>query len=170
MDTSDAHREQQPPKGRLILGGTIFVVGFLGPALVPLVAASGLSDAWKTGLSGFLIVGLPELFMLVAVAILGRPGFDYLKQRLWQGIKPPDTVSPMRYRIGLVLFCLPLLAAWADPYFSHLIPLVTENRLWFGLVGDSALLISLYVLGGEFWDKLAALFTHEARVIVGQGR
>lgn len=29
---------------------------------------------------------------------------------------------------------------------------------------DALLLISLFVLGGEFWDKLRALFIHQAKV------
>jgi hypothetical protein len=31
-------------------------------------------------------------------------------------------------------------------------------------------LISLFVLGGDFWDKVRALFVHDARVTVTTGK
>ena len=45
-------------KNRLILGGTVFIGGFLSPLLIPLVVASELGDAWKSLLSAILLVGL----------------------------------------------------------------------------------------------------------------
>ena len=68
-----------PPKGQLLFGGAVFVLGVLCPLLVPLVAASDLPTEWKTVLSGLLLLGIPELFMLAAAAILGKSGFDYFK-------------------------------------------------------------------------------------------
>jgi hypothetical protein len=34
------------------------------------------------------------------------------------------------------------------------------------LLGDAMMLVSLFVLGGEFWDKLRALFVHRARAVM----
>jgi len=155
------------PKGRLYTGGTIFVVGFLSPLLVPLVTASALPVAWKTTLSGLLLVGVPELTMLVAAAVMGKAGFDYLKQQIFgflgKHFAPPETVSLPRYRIGLVLFSIPLLFGWLAPYISGYLPILDEHRLLFAIIGDLFLLCSLFVLGGEFWDKLRALFIHKAK-------
>jgi hypothetical protein len=75
--------EAIPPKGRLALGGGILVVGVVCPLFVPLVTTSALPTEWKAGLSGLLLLGIPELFMLVAVAVLGTPGFDYIKGRVF---------------------------------------------------------------------------------------
>jgi hypothetical protein len=33
------------------------------------------------------------------------------------------------------------------------------------IVGDFILLFSLFVLGGNFWDKLRALFIRDAKVV-----
>ena len=33
-----------------------------------------------------------------------------------------------------------------------------ENIVMYGIISDLVLAISLFVLGGEFWDKLRALF------------
>jgi len=37
---------------RFRLGATVLVASFCAPVLIPLVASSGLSAAWKTALSG----------------------------------------------------------------------------------------------------------------------
>lgn len=155
-------------KRRLYTGGAIFVIGFLSPLLVPLVTASPLPVGWKTAISGLLLVGVPELAMLIAVAVMGKDGFNYLKQLLFGFLRkhfaPPETVSPIRYRIGLVLFSTPLLSGWVAPYISGYIPLFEEHRLLLAIMGDLLLFCSLFVLGGEFWDKLRALFIYRAKV------
>ena len=161
-----------PPRGRLIVGGVVFVAGFAAPALIPVVAASGLPASWKTALSGLLMVGIPELGMMAAVAILGKDGFEFLtggiKRRLGVFFKehgPAEHVSPKRYKIGLVMFLVPILIGWAAPYLGHHIPGYEGNELLYAIVGDVLLFSSLFVLGGEFWDKLRSLFVHPARAV-----
>ncbi len=75
----------------------------------------------------------------------------------------PQTVSRTRYRVGLVLFLLPLLHGWLSPYLPLLLHGYKPTRLE-ALVGDLLLIVSLFLLGGDFWDKLRALFVWEARV------
>lgn len=136
---------------------------------VPLVTSSGLPTEWKTVVSGLLLLGIPELFTLAAVAILGKEGFGYLKRVLLRVLRkhfaPPAIVSPMRYRIGLVMFLLPLLFGWLGPYLTDHIPGYTSHRLAYALGGDLLLLAALFVLGGEFWDKLRALFVYGAKAV-----
>lgn len=159
--------EQAPPRGRLVLGTLILGVGFLCPALVPVVTASGLPAGWKATLSGLLLLGIPELFMLAAVAVLGKPGYAYLKRRVLglvrRHVLPPQAVSRRRYRLGLVLFLIPLLWGWLTPYVAGRVAGYEGSRILLGVLGDAVLLASFLVLGGEFWDKLKALFVHEAR-------
>ena len=149
-------------------GGAVFIFGFVGcPLLVPLVAASGLSSAWKAVLSGVLLVGGPEVFMFIAIAILGKPGFQYLKGRLLALVKRQvltDTVSPTRYRIGLVLLAIPIAYGWLGPYATPLVGSYEQYHLPLAIAGDVILVISVIVLGGDFWDKLRSLFVHDARV------
>ena len=160
----------KPSRGQLILGGVIFVGGQLVPLSVPLVASSSLPTVWKTVLSAILLIS-PELLMLVAVAVLGKAGFDYLvrlfKKALGRFFKkhgPPEVVGRTRYRTGLAMFTIPLVLGWAMPYMSHHIPGFDTHAILFGLTGDVLLLASLFVLGGEFWDKLRGLFMHGARI------
>ena len=169
-DAARAAHRTAPPRTRLIVGAAVFVAGFAAPVLVPVVAASELPASWKTALSGLLMVGIPELGMMAAVAVLGKDGFEYLtggiKRRLglfFERHGPAERVSATRYRIGLVMFLVPILIGWAAPYLAHHIPLYEGNELVYAAVGDVVLCSSLFVLGGEFWDKLRSLFVHGAR-------
>ena len=166
-------RNTQPPAGwRLRLGIIILAVGFLSPLAIPLVTATELSSEWKGIISAALAVGIPEVLSIVAMAIMGKSGFNFLKERFFGLIKkygPPDRVSSARYRIGLVMFFLPLVFGWLVPYAPHLIPGYETHRFAINIAGDLMLFISLFVLGGDFWDKIRALFIHDARFAVTNG-
>ena len=77
----------QVKKGRLIVGSIVFITGFLAPLFIPLVTKSDLSVAWKTTLSGLLMAGVPELFMIITVGILGKEGYQYLKGKVLSFLK-----------------------------------------------------------------------------------
>jgi hypothetical protein len=126
---------------------------------------SALSAGWKATLSGLLLLGLPELAILVAVAILGKSGYQYLKEKILLVIKRrviPKEVSRTRYRLGLVVFFLPILWGWASPYVQEVSPLLSEHRIGIAVGGDVLLVVGLVLLGGEFWEKLRQLFTHRS--------
>ena len=159
MTKSVPDKIESPTKSRLILGGTIFISGFLSPLAIPLVTGSNLSTEWKTMLSAMLVLGVPEAFMLIAIAILGKQSFDYLKSRLWKSVQPADKVSSTRYRIGLVLFFTPILFGWLQPYLELWITEFEAYQVRLAIVGDIIFAISLFVLGGDFWLKIKALFT-----------
>ena len=159
--------EPQISKTRLLVGGTVIVVGFLSPLLIPLVASTNWSLGLKSAVSGLLALGIPEVFMIIGVAILGKDGYQFLKGKLFGFLKqfaPPDEVSLTRYRIGLVMLCLPLFFAWAHPFVGQLIPSLKILPIWCYVAGDVTLIASFFVLGGNFWDKLRSLFVHRAMV------
>jgi hypothetical protein len=134
---------------------------------IPLVTKSALPVATKAILAGLLALGIPELLMVVAAAILGKSGFEYLKDMLKRFLRrhgPPELVGPRRYRIGLVMFTIPLALAWVSPYAAHALPTVEAHALLYAIPGDVLLVTSLFVLGGEFWDKLRSLFVRGATV------
>jgi len=161
----DGKNEQSGSGWRLRVGLTILIIGFASPFLIPVIAATDLPSGWKTAISGALAIGIPELFSIIAIAIMGRAGFDVIKARFFSFIKkhgPPDRVSKNRYRVGLVMFSLPLLFGWLGLYFAHYIPVYEANLLAINIIGDLLLLSSLLVLGGDFWDKIRGLFIHDA--------
>ncbi|MBW1786943.1 MAG: transporter suffix domain-containing protein [Deltaproteobacteria bacterium] len=155
------------PAWRFRLGVLLFLFGLICPIFIPLVTATDLPAGWKALLSGLLSLGVPELLWLIAAAVMGKEGFDRIKHRffkLFKKVAPPDKVSRTRYRIGLVMFTLPLLLGWSAPYASRFIPGYDANYLAYAVAGDFLLVGSLFVLGGIFWDKLRALFVHGAGV------
>ncbi len=166
MQTESATTEPTPAGWRLYVA-TAFVVMSLGSAaFIPLVTWSNLSAELKATLSGLLVLGIPQVLMVAAVALVGKSGLSYLKSRIFgfvTGFAPPKTVGRTRYRLGLVLFILPLLLGLLGPYLASQVPLLTEQRVIFAVTGDVMFLLSFFVLGGDFWDKVRALFVYDAR-------
>ncbi len=160
-----------PPTERLIAGGAIVVVWIgakiVGPALI---ISTDLSPEWKTILSAVLFFGVAKLCLLAIIFVLGKPGFAYLKAKVFGAfgkafalIAPAREVSLVRYRIGLLMFLLPLLVGWLMPYVEELMPQWGERDRPFDWLGEAIFVASFFVLGGDFWDKLRALFAHGAK-------
>lgn len=141
----------------------VFVLSIVMPvAGIPLVAALNLSTAATASVSGVLLVGA-EILGIGAIALMGKDGYVFLKKsvaRFFKQFGPPQTVGRRRYTIGLILFALPLLFGWLSVYIGIWIPYYSDNPLPFAVAGDILLLASLFVLGGDFWDKIQALFIH----------
>ena len=159
--------EQPSLNWRLKLGIALFVLSIALPLVgIPVVAAIGLSVTMTASVSGALLIGA-EVLGLIAVAVMGKSGFAFIKNNIFGFLKqysPPQEVSRPRYTIGLVLFSVPILFGWVSIYIPGLIPGFTLTPLAYALGGDILLLVSLVVLGGNFWDKIRALFIYNAEV------
>ena len=117
--------------------------------------------------AGVLLAGA-EVLGIVAVAVMGKPGYAYIKNHVFGFLKqygPPADVGRTRYKVGLVMFAVPIVFGWLAPYATDLIPGYLGNEFTYAIVGDMLLLTSLFVLGGDFWDKLRALFIREAKAV-----
>jgi len=174
MTQSTLKNKATPRAGwRFNIGLVILIIGFISPLSIPLVTSSPLPAKWKAVISGALAVGIPEVFGIVAIAIMGKSGFNSLKERFFGLIRkhgPPDRVSPTRYRVGLAMFTLPILFGWLGPYGAQHVPGYEAHRFVVSVIGDVMFFTSIFVLGGDFWDKLRALFIHQARVQVKDGQ
>ena len=161
-------KTQKRSKTKLTIGGIVLVIGFLSPLLIPLVVASKMSAATKSIISGLLAFGIPEVFMLVAIAIMGKKGYQHIKhvaKKFLKRFAPPDTVSRLRYRIGLLFFCVPLVMGILQPYLTYFIGSVDLLPFWFHISLDMIFIIGIFILGGDFWDKLRGLFLYDVKVI-----
>jgi len=166
MTEQTLKNEPSVSSGRVKLGITVFVVGFLSPLLIPLVKATQMSAGWKVAISGALAVGVPEVFSLTGIAIMGKAGFNTMKAVIFKWLKrygPPDRVGLTRYRIGLVMFVLPLFSGWLAPYLQNFIPQYNWQGPIINITGDVIFFSSFFVLGGDFWDKIRSLFLHNAK-------
>ncbi len=152
---------------RLKLGVGLFGLSILLPvAGVPLVAWFDLSTSATATVTGGLLVSA-EVMGLAAVAVMGKSGYALIKKKVLGFIKqygPPNKVGPLRYKIGLVMFLAPILFGWVSIYIARWIPGFENRPFFYAVGGDLMLLSSLFVLGGDFWDKVHSLFIHDAEV------
>jgi hypothetical protein len=112
-----------------------------------------------------------EVLGFAAIAVLGKSGYAYIKNRILGFLKqygPPRKVGLLRYRIGLVMFCVPVLFGWLSPYAVTWFPALARHPLPYALGGDILIVSSLFVLGGDFWEKVRSLFIHDAEVRFAQ--
>jgi hypothetical protein len=152
---------------RLKLGIALLVLGLVMPAGTLFVAGTDWPGAVKTIIGGILLFGL-EIMVVPAVALMGKENFDRIVNRVkgvLKTLKPAGKVGRTRYTIGLVLFVAPLLFAWIASYVPSWLPEEYATRVGVNLGLDLIILASLFVLGGDFWDKLRALFLCEARAV-----
>jgi hypothetical protein len=152
---------------RFGLGIACFVAAF-AIHLVTLAAVAMGASAATVGAIGAINFVLNKVLLLATAAILGTDGFNRLKGLVTGAVKRhvlPDEVGPVRYGIGLILFVAPLIGAWVSPYVAELAPSLGRNTVRDGVIADAVLIVSLFVLGGGFWDKLRALFVRHATVL-----
>lgn len=155
-------------KSKIILGAVILVVGFMSPLLIPFVVGSDLPISYKKVLTGLLAFGIPELFMLIAVAVMGKQGYEFIKEKALGFLKhfaPLDTVSLVRYRIGLIMFTIPIIIGIVQPYLADYFSGFKELPIWWHVISDILFISSFFVLGGDFWDKFSGLFKYNIKVI-----
>lgn len=167
-ETKNTSVTEKPPIRKLIIGTIIFVLGFLSPVLIPWVLSTNWPDGLKAVVSGLLAFGIPEIFMILAVAVMGKEGFNYVMKGLGRYLKPlapPDEVSKTRYKIGLFMFFIPIVFGFLAPYFSNHLHFIEKHELYYNIAGDVLIFLSLFVLGGNFWDKLRSLFVHGAKAV-----
>jgi hypothetical protein len=153
---------------RLKLGIALLLLGLVMPAGTFLVAATHWPIAVKTLVSGVLLLGF-EIMLVPAIALMGKENFDRIATAVMgvlKALKPSATVGRTRYTVGLVLFAGPMLFAWIASYVPSWLPEEYAARVPINLGLDLVTLASLFVLGGEFWDKLRALFLCDARIVL----
>jgi hypothetical protein len=63
------------------------------------------------------------------------------------------------------MFCLPLVTAMLEPYVDQFFPGLRPNIWQLQALGDLMLIASFFVLGGDFWNKIRALFVRTTTVV-----
>ena len=154
---------------RFRLGMFFFILGWICPLFIPVVTTADIEAETKTLLSGLLLVGAPELFSFISIIILGKAGFNLLKQKAFALLRraaPSAQVSRFRYRVGLFMIMLHVINAQFIFYAPDMIPGYMEHRLTINLTADLLFVVTLFVLGGDFWEKLRALVLYDAKVTI----
>lgn len=151
----------------LILGLCLLGISVIIPlAGIPLLALFQLSTAATVSVSGALLIG-SEVLGVISIAVMGKDGYAFIKEHIRSSLKFVITDRPIsrsRYNCGLVLFCLPLIFGWISVYLADVIPYFSDHPIRFAVTGDFMMLVSLLILGGEFWQKIRALFIYNMNV------
>jgi len=166
--STNIEMENAPVSGgwRFKCGIALFALMLLLVVAIPVLAMSGMPPARVAALTGAIFVG-NKIILVVMIAVMGKAGFQELKRTVG-GYLPSlkdEIVSPARHAIGLVMFCLPLVSALFEPYIDNIWPDLRPNRWEFQLIGDLMLIASIFVLGGNFWGKVRAVFIRTARPV-----
>ncbi len=157
---------QAAPGWRIKLGFAFFIYGLIfNPLLIAMLTLIG-GTKFAAILGGLLVFG--EVMLVAGAAIAGKQGYAYIKATVFGFIKkfgPPQKVSKIRYRFGLLIFLIPVAFGMALPYFGKYIPGLPTHTILYCVIGDIMLVIGLFILGGDFWDKLRSLFVQSSTVV-----
>ncbi len=153
------------PGIRLYIGITVLALSF-SMLLTGLYASTFVHDHWLKAVvvSLFWICG--PVMKIASVAILGKPSYLWIKAKFRHHVVrvvKPYHESRLRYNIGLVMFCLPIIFNYTLAYAPQILTDNFYKHLGLNISIDVVFLASLFVLGGDFWDKLKALFSFSAR-------
>ncbi len=150
--------------GKFYVGLALFVYSFgtFGiAALVPFLFSPTVAAALVTG-----VVISGELGFWVSAALLGKPFVDALKAKvaaLFVRPEPraPRAISRRRHVFGLVLFSLSFVTyyvAMATPFLRLSKSTELTAIVGVAITGEPLFVSSLFVLGGEFWGRIKALY------------
>ncbi|MBU0733421.1 MAG: transporter suffix domain-containing protein [Proteobacteria bacterium] len=145
------------------LGLSLFIYSFLPIAVVAILPFMGLTLA-QSGAFAVVFLASGEITFMTAAALLGREFLAALKKRILTIFKRthvPRPVSRARHRVGVALLVVSTL-----PYYAMLIYLLFFSHketaitflVWAMVAGEAAFIAGLFLLGGQFWDRLKHLF------------
>jgi hypothetical protein len=161
---------QAPTQGwKYYLGLALFLYSFaaLGiAALAPFLFSAAVAATVATG-----VVVSGEVGFLISAALLGKPFVEGLKAKVKSFfVRPagatPEPISRSRHVFGLVLFSLSFVTyyvAMAIPFFGLDKTIELTAIVIVAISGEVLFLTSLFVLGGEFWGRIKALFQWPAQ-------
>jgi hypothetical protein len=134
----------------------------LGSVAVPLL---GLSMTQSALLVGVMVAGGPEVLCILAIALLGKETFQYLAHRAKLAFRRAVVDKPAskaRYYVGLAIILLSWLPAYIYAYAPAALP-GGNARIYILAATDLAFVASVFLMGGEFWEKVRRIFIYEGK-------
>ena len=168
MKENPSYGSLNPPNPglRLYIGLGIFILSFFMLPTGLFLQKFAFHHYMKHIIIGLFWLTAPAM-KISSVAILGKPSYLYIKSKFRYHVTRvimPYHASRLRYNIGLVLFCLPVIPTYILAYAPLFVTQDFYVRIILNLSLDAIFIASLFVLGGDFWDKLKALFSFSAKV------
>ena len=151
---------------RFYAGMTAMALAVIMPLSALVVPVLGLSTMRSALLAGVLLAGGPEVLCILAVALLGKETFLYLAHRAKTALRRAvidQPASRARYYAGLVVILLSWLPAYIYAYSPALMP-PGDARIYLLAAMDLAFVVSVFLMGGEFWEKVRRIFVYEGKI------
>ncbi|MFH1653618.1 MAG: hypothetical protein ABIE74_06145 [Pseudomonadota bacterium] len=112
-----------------------------------------------------MIIATAEVAFFFSIVLLGKPFIQMLKTRLIKSLKGTiwtlKPISKRRHNVGIAMILLSFLPYYITQFVLILFDLdQTDRHILVGLLmlSDVLFMTSLFVLGGEFWERLNKLF------------
>lgn len=143
----------------LILFALAGLVILLGVGNVFLGSVGGERQDWGI----MLLAGTPEILCVVAAMILGKENYAVLARHTRQALRRPDRnkeVSRLRYSTGLTGCLANGIPLMLYAYVPEFLPGGT-TKLGILVFADLVFLGSIFLAGGEFWERLRRLLVWE---------
>jgi hypothetical protein len=151
---------------RFYAGMVAMALAVIMPLCALVVPVLGLSTAQSALLAGVLLAGGPEVLCILAVALLGKDTFRYFTHRVTTALRRvviDQPASKARYYAGLVVILLSWLPAYIYAYSPALMP-GGDARIYLLAAMDLAFVLSVFLMGGEFWEKVRRIFVYEGKI------
>ena len=141
------------------IGMGLIILGIISPLIGLAVPLLNLPSATTTALVTFFMVGGPEIFLIAGAALAGKQAIEAIKKDFFQ------YAGKARYQFGLILFITTILVNWGFVYLNLLEDYAFDfnNRLIVTLCIDVITIISVFVMGPEFFEKVKRLATWEGQ-------
>jgi hypothetical protein len=145
------------------LGMSMFLYSFFPLSIVAILPFLGMTLA-QAGAFAVVFLASGEIAFWCAAALLGKEFLTALNKRMKAWFKrthEPRPISRNQHRFGIALVVASFL-----PYYVMLIYLLffshKESEInffaWTLVAGEVAFMAGLFILGGDFWDRLKQLF------------
>ena len=156
------------------LGLSLLIYSFIPYGVAALVIPFLPISHVRAASIGAGIIASAEIAFFCGAALLGKPFLQLIKSKIKgfffrkKEVRSAGVIGKGRHYFGVVLLLLSFL-----PYY------ITEGVLIFGhpegrgikalililLGGDALFMISLFILGGDFWDRLKRLFEWPGKAV-----
>ena len=158
-------------------GLSFFVFSIIMPVFALLIPFLHLSPGVSAALIALTIAGGPEIALILAAIFWGKETLNYFKnkvftwlKRFFKNLKPPQYVGKTQYYIWLLVWIFSGVPGIIDTYFPDLIfPEQQEQKIYLAILLDSLFVVSFFMLGGQFWDKIGAIFRYDAPAEIPSG-
>lgn len=146
------------PEWRRRLGLGLLGLGLATPVLGLAVPFLGLSPGTATALTGALVVGGPEVLMVLSALAMGKEGMKEALGRVFSALRSP--AGPFRYYASLVAMAVSSLVPWVlYGYLPRRMPEDPGAQTLVFAVADAVFVAAFLAAGPRFWAKLSELLT-----------